>query len=90
MATTRSENIRELERALIGLDSEPGVKQHIERVLKTYTDAIEPIVETNKTLPEHEQHPIPESYIIICGALLTALDLLANLEVNINLARETM
>lgn len=90
MATTRSENIRELERALIGLDSEPGVKQHVERVLQTYVKIIEPIAEQNKQLPDDQKTPIPEAYIVITGALLNALDSIQMATDNITLARESM
>jgi hypothetical protein len=90
MATTRSENIRELERALIGLDSEPGVKQHIERVLKTYTDVLEGLRQSAPENVEPSQLEIPESYVIIVGSLLNALDSIQAATDNITLARETM
>lgn len=90
MATTRSENIRELERALIGLDSEPGVKQHIQRVLKTYEDTIKAILAGQELSIANTPQEIPDSYLMISGALLLALDGIDAVEQQIKIALQSM
>lgn len=72
----RSVNVREIERALNGIEGEYGINVHIQRVLSSFENTIKDInsMESTEFIPKPE---VPELYLEIVGYLVMCTEHLA-------------